>query len=92
MKKLGDRSGDIWRYLRGAAFLFLWTAYLVTKVLAFVGGYLVESKNWLLYAVLIVISIIVPPIGILLVGAMFLWLNEERWDRPERIRRLVDHG
>lgn len=89
MRELDDRSGDIWEHLRLAAYVFLWTAYMLSKVLAAVGGYLVESRNWVLYAVLIVVSIFVPPIGILLVGAMFMWLNEERWDRPERIRSVL---
>lgn len=85
-----NRSLD--SYARRVLYLFLSGAYILAKVLARVGEYLVKSRNWLLYAVLIVISIIVPPIGILLVGAMFLWLNEERWDRPERIRSVLRHG
>lgn len=64
-----------------AAGLFLAACWVVTVALATVGAFLVDVKNLLVYGLLFLATIFIPPLGLLLVACMFLHLTRPYWDR-----------
>lgn len=61
--------------------LFLAAAWIVTLALAKFGKFLVRSKSLIVYGLLFIATIFVPPLGLLLVGCMFIWLTRPLWNR-----------
>lgn len=68
---------DILRKVLG---VFLLVAYGLAVAMAKIGGFILKSRNLLLYGALIMVSIFVPEIGIFLVGCLFMWLNRRLWN------------
>lgn len=72
---------NILKMVRRCLGVLLAVGWLITAVLAKVGQFLVQVKSLVAYGLLFVATIFVPPLGLLLVGCMFLWLTRPYWDR-----------